>query len=129
MKQRTIRLEAAPDLNHLCRGDGVLFVRDGIGIAGRGVAATCDATEVAATLSSIVDVSPVIDVRSGAGAVALGLVPFLPGGASSFVVPEFVIAKHTDGTATATIVAGDEAHAGLCPRCVAAVSAPAGAGA
>lgn len=110
MKQRTIRLEAAPDLNHLCRGDGVLFVRDGIGIAGRGVAAACDATEVAATLSSIVDVSPVIDVRSGAGAVALGLVPFLPGGPSSFVVPEFVIAKHPDGTATATIVAGDETH-------------------
>ena len=33
-------LDLAPDLTDIARGDGVLFVRNGVGIAGRGVAAS-----------------------------------------------------------------------------------------
>ena len=105
MKQRTIRLEAAPDLNHVCRGDGVLFVRDGVGVAGRGIAAVCGADEVASLLGSITGES-----AAGAGPVAVGLVPFRPGDPGWFVVPSLLVAKHADGTATATVISADEAH-------------------
>ena len=34
----TVALERTVDLDDVCRGDGLLFVRDGVGVAGRGVA-------------------------------------------------------------------------------------------
>ena len=105
MRQRTIGLESAPDLNHLCGGDGVLFVRDGVGVGGRGVAAEGDADTIAAVLAGL-------DGEGPNGAVAVGLVPFLPGAGTRFVIPRFSIAKHADGTASATMVADDESLLG-----------------
>ena len=99
MIHRTLTLETAPDLNHVCGGDGVLFVRDGVGIAGRGIVAECGADEVSTVLSSLDG-----DAPATGGPVMLGLVPFLPGGASRFVLPRFTVAKHPDGTATATLI-------------------------
>jgi len=117
VRQRTIRLEAAPDLNHVCRGDGVLFVRDGVGVAGRGVAATGTADEMATVLAALSSGhgsshagSPGVgSSERDAGAVAVGLVPFLPGADTRFVIPEFIVSKHPDGTAAATLVSPDEA--------------------
>ncbi|MGA0367376.1 MAG: hypothetical protein ACO3N1_09445, partial [Ilumatobacteraceae bacterium] len=42
MHARTTSLERDVDLNDIARGDGYLFVRDGIGFAGRQVAARVD---------------------------------------------------------------------------------------
>ena len=44
---------AALDLNDVARGDGYLFVRDGVGLAGRGVAARVPAGDGAAVLAAI----------------------------------------------------------------------------
>lgn len=106
MHARTVLLDRGCDLNHVCRGDGLLFVRDGVGMAGRGRAAATDRHGAAELLAGIVrDPRSEGDDRPGAGPVLLGLVPFLADGASEFVLPRLVIAKHTDGSATATLVA------------------------
>ncbi|MEY3589213.1 MAG: hypothetical protein RJA47_1809, partial [Actinomycetota bacterium] len=42
MLYRSRQIDTPLDLNDVCRGDGFLFVRDGVGVAGRGVATTCD---------------------------------------------------------------------------------------
>ena len=44
---------AALDLSDIARGDGYLFVRDGVGLAGRGVAARASTDEMPALLASI----------------------------------------------------------------------------
>jgi menaquinone-specific isochorismate synthase len=101
-------LDRGCDLNHVCRGDGVLFVRDGVGLAGRGTIARTDGTGAASLLAAVTrDPRSDGDDRPGAGPVLLGLVPFLPDGESEFILPRLVIAKHDDGTATATLVAAD----------------------
>ncbi len=41
------------DLNDIAGGDGYLFVRDGVGLAGRGVAARVEADEALSFLNSI----------------------------------------------------------------------------
>ena len=46
-------VDLAPDLTAVARGDGVLFVRDGAGIAGRGTAARVTADEAADFLATI----------------------------------------------------------------------------
>lgn len=101
MISRTVSVDAAPDLNHVCAGDGVLFVRDGVGVAGRGVVAECNADEAAALLDSIETVG---DSPAGASPVLVGLVPFVPGDAARFVLPRLSVVKHPDGSATATLV-------------------------
>ena len=71
---------AGLDLSDIAGGDGFLFVRDGVGLAGRGVAARASADEIQALLAAIDhddetggadDVRPVGDrlgaVRPGAG--------------------------------------------------------------
>ena len=77
------RRHRAVDLNDIARGDGFLFVRDGVGFAGRGVAARVAVDDVPAVLAAIdhVDETGFDGARSGVGPVALGWVPFAPGGA------------------------------------------------
>ena len=47
------RFSETIDLNDFARGDGLLFVRDGVGIAARGIAAEVPSTEIADVLSAI----------------------------------------------------------------------------
>ena len=70
------------DLNDIAGGDGVLFVRNAIGVAGRGVAATVPVDDAAAFLADLDHDSTV----PGAGPVALGSVPFVPGSPADVVV-------------------------------------------
>ena len=93
------------DLNDVAGGDGYLFVRDGIGVAGRGVAARVDADEAVELLAAIEHDGP-SDVP-GAGPIAIGGVPFRPGGDARFVVPELSVRKTPDGSAWVTRVTGD----------------------
>jgi isochorismate synthase len=102
MRAVTELLEGDLDLNDVARGDGVLFVRDGVGFAGRGVAARVELDQAAALLAEIDH-----DDRSGRpgrspGPVAIGAVPFLPGRPAELVVPAVTVGKDGAGRAWVT---------------------------
>ena len=101
VRASTRPLESTVDLNDVARGDGYLFVRDGVGIAGRGVARRLPADTAVAELAAITH-----DDASGgrAGPVALGSVPFVPGGSSELVVPAVTVRKCADGSQWLTII-------------------------
>ena len=90
----TVPLDTDLDLNDVARGDGYLFVRDGVGFAGRGVAARVPVDDAVAYLAAIEH-----DDRVGgtSGPIAMGAVPFLTGGAADLVVPQVVVGKGADG--------------------------------
>ncbi len=91
------------DLNDVAGPDGYLFVRDGVGIAGRGVAARVALGDVPAVLAAIKH-------DDGVGAVqptALGCVPFVPGSPTSLVIPKVLVGKAADGRRWITEIDGD----------------------
>lgn len=88
------------DLNDVARGDGYLFVRDGVGFAARGVAARVPLAEVASTLSAI----PHIDEVGGVQPIALGVVPFEADLACELIIPQLVVGKAEDGRQWVTII-------------------------
>jgi menaquinone-specific isochorismate synthase len=94
------------DLNDIAGGDGVLFVRNAIGVAGRGVAATVPVDDAVAFLADLDHDTTV----PGAGPVALGCVPFVPGSPADVVVPAVQFRKDATGATTVTVVgdAGEE---------------------
>jgi menaquinone-specific isochorismate synthase len=96
-------LEIDVDLNDVARSDGYLFVRDGTGFAGRGVATRVPADEAVAFLSSIEH-----DDRAGGvnGPIAIGALPFEPGAAGELIVPAVVVGKGADGRAWVTTIDG-----------------------
>jgi hypothetical protein len=53
MRAVTTPVAGAVDLNDVAGGDGYLFVRDGVGFAGRGVAARVPIDEAVAFLAAI----------------------------------------------------------------------------
>jgi menaquinone-specific isochorismate synthase len=100
----------AVDLNDVARGDGHLFVRDGVGFAGRGVAARVPVDEAAAFLASIDH-----DDRVGGtpGPIALGALPFVPGSPADLVVPAVVVGKDAAGRAWVTRLDGADEPVGV----------------
>jgi menaquinone-specific isochorismate synthase len=93
------------DLNDIAGGDGVLFVRNAVGIAGRGVAATVPVDDAARYLAELDHDSSV----PGAGPVALGCVPFVPGAPADLVVPAVQFRKDATSGASVTVVgSGDD---------------------
>lgn len=82
-----------PDLNGVAAGDGYLFVRDGAGFAGRGVAARVPLAEVPAALAAIDH----DDRVGGVHPLALGVYPFERGAACELVIPSLVVGKAADG--------------------------------
>jgi len=98
MRAVTRPVDLAPDLTDVARGDGVLFVRDGVGLAGRGVAATVPADGAVELLGTIIhEVESDLDPPAGAGPVAVGWVPYEPGGAGALVVPAVTVRVGPDG--------------------------------
>jgi len=100
---RTVAVPAAEvDLLAFAGDGGVLFERDGCGLAGRGVALRLDASTAAAVLAAI----PTIDEvgRPGCGPVAIGALPFDPSSPGAVVVPSDVVGRAADGTAWRTTV-------------------------
>ena len=90
----TVPLETDVDLNDIARGDGMLFVRDGVGFAARGTLVVSDEVGIRATLSGIHH-----DNRTGdshGGPVGIGCLPFRPSDRSRFVLPEIVVGKTHD---------------------------------
>lgn len=110
--------DAPLDLNDVAAGDGQLFVRNGVGLAGRGVFARVPVDDACGLLASLDHDSTV----EAAGPVAIGAIGFRPGAPADVVVPEIVVRKLPDATAVVT-VCGDIDHdtvsRALAPRDVA----------
>jgi isochorismate synthase len=97
------------DLNDFACNDGYLFVRDGVGVAGQGVAKRVDRSQIGATLSAISD-----DNQSGideAGPIAIGCIPFDSSKPHEFVIPKVVVGKTTAGQHWVTTI--DDAEFGF----------------
>ena len=113
----------AKDLDLLAfAGDtGMLFTRDGVGVAARGAAfhialpvGTSDVRHVRTVLGALVTDDPLH--RAGSGPVAIGALEFLPQSPGHLTVPALLVAKSSDGTAwctrverETTAVVGDDA--------------------
>ncbi len=109
---RTRILDADPDLVAVAGDDGVVFVKERVGVAGVGVAAripvprsggAADAAVVAASLAAIDHDDPVH--HPGSGPVAIGALPFAPSAAGELVVPRIVVGRSEDGTRWVTTIA------------------------
>ncbi len=100
MRAHTRPLSTDVDLNDVAAGDGYLFVRDGVGIAGRGVAARIPLPDVAAALSKIDHVDEV----GGVHPLAMGSIPFEPGTPCELVIPQVVVGKAADGRRWVTVI-------------------------
>jgi isochorismate synthase len=97
MKAITVVADAqtrALDLNDVARGNGFLFVRDGVGVAGRGVAARVPFDEAPAALAAIDHHDT---TALGVAPIGLGWIPFVPGDPGEVVIPRIVIAKSQTG--------------------------------
>ena len=100
-------LDRDVDLNDIARGDGYLFVRDGVGVAGRGVAARVAIDEIPRFLAAIEH----DDQADGALPLALGVVPFKPGSPCELIIPVTTVVKADDGRRWVTTI--DDAPADL----------------
>ena len=90
------------DLNGFAGGNGSLFVRDGVGIAGSASATRVAATEARGFLDSLQ-----IDDRvqsPGSGPVLLGAIPFDSNDQHDFILPHVSLVKSVDGRAWVTTV-------------------------
>jgi isochorismate synthase len=111
MKAVTRRLERPVDLVAFAGTAGCLFVRDGVGIAGRGIATRLPLDGAQAVLAEVAVDDEV--QRPGTGAVAFGALPFSPGAGGELVVPAVAVGRDADGTAWVTRV--DHADDDLAP--------------
>ena len=100
------------DLNDVARGDGYLFVRDGVGFAARGVAARVPLALVAETLAEIEHIDEVGAVHP----IALGVVPFEADLESELVIPQMLVGKAADGRQWVTTIDGGDVDLALPPR-------------
>ena len=94
------------DLNGFARGDGFLFVRDGVGLAGRGVAARVPLAAVPDVLAGMARDDEV--GHPGCGPVALGVLPFRPSDGTELVIPAVMVGKDADGTRWITTIEGGD---------------------
>ena len=112
------------DLTDIAARDGVLFVRDGVGLAGRGIAARVPADDAAKLLGEVdVHVESDDDPGPGAGPVALGWVPYRPGEPGELIVPAAVVRAGPDGRRWITTIDGASDELRASPAPVAAASA------
>ena len=97
------------DLNDIARADGFLFVRDGIGFAGRGVALRVPFEDAPALLGSIdhTDETGLDTPPTGRGPIGIGWVPFEPGKPGEVVIPRVVVAKSRDGHCWVTQISSE----------------------
>lgn len=99
--------DAQVDLNDFCGGDGQLFVRDGVGVAGRGVAIRVSGKDQKAFFESL-EVDAPTD-SPGARPTLIGAIPFDRQADSHFVLPTTWISKTADGAAWFASVDGAQA--------------------
>jgi len=102
VKARTIRLDGDVDLLDVAGSDGLLFVQDGVGLAGRGAALRVPVEKAEAALAAI-DVDDDVGAP-GCGAVAFAALPFEPDAPAEVVIPRLVIGRAADGTRWRTVI-------------------------
>ena len=107
----TRRLDHDVDLLSIAGAEGFLLARDGIGLAGRGVALEVDVEDDAEAQAVLAAVARDTEVDGpGTGVVAFGAWPFLPGRPRRLTVPEVVVGRDDRGTRWVTTIG--EADAG-----------------
>lgn len=106
MRSVTSRLASVTDqridLNDFAGSNGFLFVRNGVGVAGRGVAARADRATIERVLKEIVDANS--SGIPGSGPIAIGCIPFISTDDHEFVIPEVVIGKTQSGDQWVTVI-------------------------
>lgn len=101
MKATTIPFDPSIDLNDVAGSEGFLFVRNGVGYAGRGVALRIPYADTEKALKSIdhfnqtkLDVSP----------IAIGVLPFDPESSTELVIPQQIVGKDVLGNCWLTTI-------------------------
>ncbi len=111
----TRRLDTEIDLVEFAGEHGVVFERDGAGVAGRGTALVIDAgSEPDRVAPAVADSLSAIGVDdevglAGCGPVGFGALPFRPDHPRTLVVPKVIVGRASDGTRWITHV-GPEGH-------------------
>jgi isochorismate synthase len=101
----TSPLDIDVELDDVAGGDGFLFVRDGVGFAGRGVAARVPVDEAVGFLATIEHVD---EAGGTPGPIALGALPFLPGSQATLTVPSVIVGRDSGGRAWVTRIDADD---------------------
>ena len=104
MKHRSLPVTRDFDLNSVCRGDGMLFVRDGVGHAARDVVAEVHENDIKDWLAACA----AHPLSHRQGPIAFGLVPFMPSESAWFRVPRVTFTKNADGTRFVTVVSDND---------------------
>ena len=101
MRATTQFFDAAVDLNDVAGGDGYLFVRDGVGFAGQGIAQSISADTAADFLRTIDhDNQTSLDV----GPIAIGNIAFQRMAPATLVIPRKVVGKDEAGNCWITTI-------------------------
>ena len=90
------------DLNAIAGSDGMLFVRNGIGFATRGVAARVSSHEAKSFLANI-EVDDSVNAP-GSGPVFIGAIPFDSREPHDFILPKMLVCKADDGRCWVTTI-------------------------
>ena len=105
---RTATLTEQFDLNTVCRGDGFLFVRDGVGVAGREAIQNVSEKEALTFLSSLTPSRLSDSTLSNSGPVLFALVPFSPSAPAEFILPRIVFRKSDGHDPIVTLIGESE---------------------
>jgi len=102
---RTVTVSETFDLNNVCMGNGFLFVRDGIGHAGRGTYFSGTSQQVLQRLGTA---SQSLQDSRDELPIALGLIPFLQTQEDLFFIPLILFSKTPSGEQLLTLVGSHE---------------------
>ena len=105
---RTATLTEQFDLNTVCRGDGFLFVRDGIGVAGRQAIHSVPEAEAMTFLGSLTPSKLSDSTHANNGPILFVLVPFSPSQSAEFILPRITFRKTNDQDPTVTLIGESE---------------------
>ena len=94
------------DLNAIAGSDGMLFVRNGVGFATRGIAARVASHEAKEFLAKI-QVDDSVNAP-GSGPVLIGTIPFDSQQPHDFVLPKLLVCKSDDGRCWVTTIQDTE---------------------
>ena len=90
------------DLNDVAGSDGFLFVREGVGLAARGISARASAANAQKMLSEI-EQSPT-RLPIGVGAIMFGSIPFDTSRDADFILPTITFCKTREGETWVTVI-------------------------
>ena len=106
MKARSFLLsqvtDQSVDLNDFAGGEGLLFVRDGVGFAAQGICVRGSANHMREVLESITHETKNCPI--GVGPIMFGSIPFDSAKESEFVIPKAIVTKTLQGEAWVTLV-------------------------